>query len=275
MNTPEPMPGNSIIRILAACVASSALVGCVAPQVQPRADALSNLRNVHIVPMETPPLSIGSTYATTGPASVAHFLPRYSIGTARAVGVLSGVVMLLELPNLSSRRLELPSSVQGQINPTETWFFSVGLAREASRLMTAAGKHTAVSPQIRLIPGIHDRGRTVLMENWMAPIRAWYNDSSPSTQYLALAADGVDAVAEVGVSNYEVFSARLLLQVHVKLIDTASGQMLGRARASSFTDLPSMDEAFASDAKRFKASVSSAGNQLVLACLQELRIVAR
>ncbi len=259
-------------RILAIWLAVSALVGCVGPQVQPHAEAISQIRSIYIVPMETLPLSVDSTYATTGPASVVHFLPRYTIGMARAVGVLSGIAMLLELPDLSQRRLEYPPSVQSQINPTETWHLSVELSREASRLVTAAGKTPVLSFEIQPIPGIQDRGRTVLMENWMAPIRAWYNDALPSSRYAALTVNGVEAVAEVGISNYEILSGKLLLQVHVKLIDPVSGQLLGRSRASSFTDLPSMDEAFAADAKLFKESASLAGSQLLVTCLYALGI---
>ena len=109
----------------------------------------------------------------------------------------------------------------------------------------------------------------------MAPIRSWYNDERPSTRYAPLAVRQIDAVAEVGVSNYEIHAGRLLLQVHVKLIDPASGQILGRARAWSSTELPSMDEVFAADAKRLKESVSRAGNKLILSCLQELGVVPK
>jgi hypothetical protein len=225
--------------------------------------------------METLPLTIDSTYTATGPASIVHFLPRYTIGMARAVGVLSGIAILLELPEFSQRRLVYPPSVQSQISPTETWHLSVELSREASRLMTAAGKTPILSLEAHPIPGIKDRGRTVFMENWMAPIRVWYNDELPSSRYGELTVNGVEEVVEVGISNYEIFSGKLLLQVHVKLIEATSGQLLGRARASSFTELPSMDEAFAADAKLFKESASRAGTQLLVTCLRELGIAPK
>lgn len=256
-------------------VVVSALAGCVGPQVLPGAEAISQTRNICIVPMETRPLSVDSAYATTGSTSIVHFLPRYTIGMARAVGVLSGIAMLLELPEMSQRRLEYPPPVQSQISPTETWHLSVELSREAGHLVSATGRTPILSPEIQPVPGIQDRGRTFLMENWMAPIRAWYNDAAPSSRYAALAANGIEAVAEVGISNYEVFSGKLLLQVHVKLIEPVSGKLLGRARASSFTELPPMDEAFAADAKLFKESALRAGTTLLAACLRELGIEAK
>ena len=79
--------------------ASSALTaGCVGPGIQPRPEALKGMTEIVIVPMEAPPLYIGPGYAATGSASIVHFLPRYTIGMARAVGVLSGVAVLLAFP---------------------------------------------------------------------------------------------------------------------------------------------------------------------------------
>lgn len=262
-------------RILAFWLAASLLAGCVGPQIQPRAGAISQIRSIYIVPMETRPLSVDLAYATSGTSSIVHFLPRYTIGMARTVGVLSGVAMLLELPELINRRQNYPLSVQNQIGPTETWFLTVELSREASRLVAATGKTPIISPEIQPIPGIQERGRTFLMENWMAPIRAWYNDTLPSPRYASITLNGIGAVAEIGISNYEIYSGKLLLQVHVKLIDPASGQLLGRARASSFSELPSMDEVFAADAKLFKELTSRAGNQLLVECLHELGIESK
>lgn len=262
-------------RILAVLLAVSAVAGCVGPPVKSDAGAVSRVKGVYVVPMETPPLTIDSAYAATGAASIVHFLPRYTLGMARAVGVLSGIVVLLELPEMSRRRLEYPQPIQEQIEPAETWLPSVEIARETMRLLAASGRSPILSSETRPIPGIQESGRTVLMENWMAPIRAWYNDALPTTRYAALSVGGTDVVAEVGISNYEIVSGRLLLQVHLKLIDAASGQLLGRARASSFTELSPMDEVFAADAKRFKESVSRAGNQLIGTCLQELGMVSK
>lgn len=249
------------------------LAGCVARQIQPHPGAIAQIRGIYLVPMETRPLSINSAYVATGSSSIVHFLPRYTIGMARTVGVLSGIAVLLELPELAQRRQEYPSSVQSQISSVETWHLSVQLAQKAVHLIEAAGKRPTLSSDIQPISGIQNRERTVLMENWLAPIRAWYNDTSHTSRYAVLAVKDVGAVAEIGISNYELFSGKLLLQIHVKLIDPTSGQLLGRARASSYTDLPSMDEAFADDARLFKESVLRAGIALLTTCLRELDVL--
>lgn len=261
------------MRSIRACLiglilAVSALAGCVSPQIQPGTETISRIEDLYLVPMETPPLQIDARFTATGQASIVHFLPRYTVGMARGVGVLSGIVLLLDLSAASHREVDYPPLRQ----PTETWMPSVEFAHEAARLLAATGKTARISVGVQPVPGVQERGRTLLMENWLAPIRSWYNDDRPSMRYTGLAAGQVDTVAEIGVSNYEIHGGRLLLQVHVKLIDAASGRLLGRARASSNTVLPPMDEAFAADAQRFKGTVSRAGGALVLTCLQELGV---
>ncbi len=254
----------------ALCAIAVALAGCVGPGLRPDAAALAQVKQVQIVPMETLPLSVDAAYSATANASIIPFLPRYTIGAARTVGVLSGVAILLELPELSKRRLDLPEDVQNRIRPAETWEPTVELAREAQRLISAAGTPNSLAAGTRPIPGIAERGRTVLMENWLAPIRAWYGSDAPTTGYAATAGG---AVVELGISNYEIFDRKLLLQVHLRLIDPASGRLLGRARASSFTELPAMDALFTNDARPFKDAVIRAGAPLLATCLQELGLM--
>ena len=117
-----------IIRLLVTIFAISALAGCVGPQLQPKTETLSKLLNIYIVPMETPPLTIGSSYAATGSASIVHFLPRYTIGMARAVGVLSGIVVLLDLSASSHREMEYPPLIQ----PIEAWNPSIEFSKAAA-----------------------------------------------------------------------------------------------------------------------------------------------
>lgn len=256
-------------RNLSVCLALFILAGCVSAPLKPEAGTVSKVNSIYIVPMEPLPLTIGASYAATGPTSLVHFLPRYTIGMARAVGVLSGVAVLLELASGSYQQPVYPPVVE----PVETWLPTVELAQYAAQRLSASGRRAMVSSAIQPVPGVEYRGRTFLMENWMAPIRAWYNDETPSSRYAAFAVKGVDMIAEVGISNYEIYTGKLLLQVHIKLIDPASGRLLGRARASSFNALPSMDALFADEAKIFRASVSAQGTPLVATSLEELGLL--
>jgi len=243
--------------------------------VRPEAKVLSAIKSVYVVPMETPPLTVDAAYVASAPAVFAYSFPRYSPDMARAAGVLSGVAILFELPRMQ-RPLHYPGALEKQLEPTKQWVVSIELAREAERVLVAAGRSASISPDVQPIPGIEDRSRTALMENWMAPIRDWYNDESPSKGYVGLKSQDIDSVLEIGISNYEIHSGVLALQAHLKLIDARSGKLLGRAREAHVTkELPPMDELFADDARPFKALVLREGNQLVAKCLQELGLVAK
>lgn len=261
-----------IRRLLILAVALVLVVGCVGPQLVPERNTASRLHKFHIVAMETPPLVIpGAPFSSisNGSSSVGSsvaFLPRYTIDMARAVGVLSTIAIFVELPVLSSAKVDAPLIIK----PIETWEPSLALAQVLAEQIGLSGKQVDVSEKVEIISAIQDRGRTVLMENWMAPIRSWYNDNVPTTRYESLAQVGTDAIVEVGISNYEIFFGKLMLQVHVKLIDSTSGRLLGRARAHSLTSIAPIDQLFAENASAFKEAVLVSGKQLIISNLKEL-----
>ena len=63
---------------------------------------------------------------------------------------------------------------------------------------------------------------------------AWYNSDRAAKG--ALGADS-DVVVEVGLSNYEVGLGLLLVQVHLRVIDPVTGNVLGRARAGEYVEV--------------------------------------
>jgi hypothetical protein len=264
-----------MIRLLALWLALTLLTGCVGPQVRPDAMVLASRQHIHFVPMEMPPLMIDASYAATGTASIVHYLPRYTIGMARTVGVLSGIALLVEWPEISRRRIEFAPDVQQRLKSADEWLLTVELAKAAGSWLAAHGRMTSQSRDIHAIPGIEERNRTVFMENWMAPIRAWYNNETPTPGTTVLNQLDASLIVDVGVSNYEIHAGKLLLQVHVRLIDPATGRLLGRARDSSFTEQPPMDTMFADDARAFKAASLTAGSRLLASCLQELGLLTR
>jgi hypothetical protein len=75
-----------------------------------------------------------STYVTTGSSSIVNFLPRYTMGMARTVGVLSGIALLLDLPEMSQRQLEYPPSVQAQVSSIENGTSPPVISRQKSAL---------------------------------------------------------------------------------------------------------------------------------------------
>jgi hypothetical protein len=194
---------------------------------------------------------------------------------------------------------------------TDKWHLTAELAMEAARVLNNSGRVATISPELRAVPGVQESGRTFSMENWMGPLREWYNDASPATLYASRPKE-VGPVVEIGISNFEVVAEMLSLQVHMKLIDVPSGNLLGRSRAYSTSpaasgyippppagspaaqgvasilsiivagaeappsnerSLAPLAETFADDAKNFKEKARSIGNPLVLKCLRELGLV--
>lgn len=259
-------------RLLILALTFISLAGCVGPQLVPDQATVSRLHKFHIVAMEAPPLVIpGDSIASRGSSpnsdgSSVAFLPRYTVDMARAVGVLASIAIFVELPALSNAKVDAPPVIK----PIETWEPSVALAQVLAEQIRLRGQQADVSEKARVISAIQNRGRTVLMENWLAPVRSWYNDTAPTTRYESLAKLGTDAVVEVGISNYEIFSGNLMLQVHLKLIDPASGRLWGRARAHSLIPVSPIEQLFAANASAFKEAVLRSGKQLVVSGLKEL-----
>ena len=107
------------------------------------------------------------------------------------------------------------------------------------------------------------------MENWLEPIRDWYNEETSKFDYKALKYEQFDAVLEIGVGNYEVGTGMIALSVMLKLIDPLTGQVLGRARAWEWPRTGT-DGIFENDGQRFKDMISALGSKLITKCLADV-----
>ena len=123
------------------------------------------------------------------------------------------------------------------------------------------------------LPRVADRSRTLMMENWLKPIRAWYNENQSSFGYVALQNKEVDAVLEVGIANYEIVFDGLLIQVMSKLIDPATGRILGRSRNGWLVDAPPMENLFDDEGQIYKEFFAQATRDLIAENLKELGLL--
>ena len=124
------------------------------------------------------------------------------------------------------------------------------------------------------IPGIENRNYTLYGENWMRPVRAWYNSDKSSIDYAALGADSGDVVVEIALANYSVFiKPYLLIQVMVKLVDPSNKAILGRCRRWAKPEIGKLDDALAENGKRFKKAFTLTGSELIKQCITDLRLV--
>jgi hypothetical protein len=252
------------------------LAGCTSPPIALTGGEAANLRRVAIVPMEPPPLTVSPL--------VEARLPPF-LGYAGNVGATAaGIVFVLRTPDAIRRARESSRSLQEALGKGQAWMPTVSLANELRGLLQAKGAQATATPEPRPILNIADRGTTLFMENWLAPIRAWYNGAAPAGDYRAFASDQVTHVIEVEIAQYEVYDSRLLLGVMVKVIDPIDGRVVGRSwtngvrvrAAKELSALPSLaplENAFANDARPFKDAFLKEGSQLLQYCLRELGLL--
>lgn len=259
-------------RLTLLIILIAALVGCVSSGMVPYREALTKFQCAHIIPMESHPLGVPPAFGSVVPGFGGG-----SLQEIRGFSVFNTVAILLEMPAASRRGGEASQAIQAKLDNKDRWVPTVVLANEVQAQLAASGTTATVSPEIRPIPGVENRGYTVLMENWMAPIRAWYNSSVPVADYRDVANDGCRRyIIEIGILNYEITSDKLFVQVVTKVIDPTDSRVIGRARAANPWSMPKItpfDQAFADDARRFKEAFSATTRDLVNKCLKELGLL--
>lgn len=280
--------------------------GCLASQIIPQESVVRSMRTISVVPIEamplilhpateddrtaildmmrstTPPSATSAPSASGAGASLSQsaapliLAPSAGIRTgASALAVVGGMAMLLEA---ASAGREMPGETPEfeMDHPSETWMPSVEFAKIAVAALQKTG-----SRQVRMIDGyvrlpIADRSTTWHMENWLGPIRRWYNSDVSTVNYTALASDHPDAILEVGLINYEYASFEsLLLQVVVKLIDPRTKQVLGRVRNYEHPNAGPLAPLLQDDAEGMKRLILETGDPLLIKCLAEIGLTSK
>ncbi len=257
------------------------LCGCVASQVKPSPGDLDRVKKLAVVAMEAPPLGMAPWMVRRlplHPSVIPYVLPDPQTGSPQPAGfVAAGIFMFgaLVIADAELRRISVP--LDDALAREDAWIPTVVLAQEVvDRLASQGGFEVMTMPGFRKIPGVTFHGRTVFMENWLAPIRAWYNNDTSPLDYSDLGKEQVDAVLEVGILNYEIASGDLfVVQVVLKLVDPRSGKVLGRAREAAYPEVKSPEKIFAGDAQRFKELFAQTAAPLVASSLNAIGFLAR
>ena len=236
-----------------ACLAGCATAGsCVGPAIAPEEGAIARGVTARVAAMESPPLGV--------PLEFRGLVPGGAATVASPLLVYNSIAVLIELPAAARRAAEDSKSLQTTLDAGATWAPSAVAAQEAGAQLAASGFAVRADADVWPVPGLRDRGRTVLMENWLAPIRAWY-DTTPTACRDAVPTVGASFRLEVGILNYEIVGDRLLLQVMMRVVDCSSGAVVGRSRAAvepgSMPRVAPIAESFAGDAAAFKEIVSA------------------
>ena len=248
------------------------LGGCVARNVSlPRDEAaLARFQDVLVVAMEPPPLMVPPRFES----AILGTLPKYPIQAARVGGVLASVAILAEMPAAARRSTEASRRLEELLSQDGPWEPTKILAQEAASRLSAAGqRRVTVRPKIQPIPGLADR-HNPLTKNWLGPIRAWYNQAEAPGSFQGEITAKTDAVVEIAILNYEINpDNQLSLQVLVKVVDPATGQVIGRARAAERFAVGPPDQAFTRNLRQFKEIFALRGKELIARCLTEAGLI--
>jgi hypothetical protein len=268
-------------RMIALMLVAMMASGCVATQRTPTETMLSGLRAIAIVPIEAPPLLVHPSTDADRAAVAAVGLA--SPGGPKGGGgyillpILCPLCALVAMPLIYSasstpREGETATITREQPPP---WMPTAGLARLAAQLLQRAGTREAFVVEGYAQLPIEDRSVTGFMENWLAPVRRWYNAEVSMLDYTQLGAPRADAILEVGVSSYEYFGSRLILQVHVKLSDPTTKQVLGRARNGDWPKAKPLAELLQDQGQPLRRLIETTGEALLTQCLQDLGLIPR
>lgn len=202
--------------------------------------------------------------------------PLGSLYKVHKLGVVAMETQPLEITRLSDEfaknSVTDEKTFDNMISKDGEWVPTTVLAQEAAKQITLQGKYEVVLlPGLQKFVGIDDRSRTFFGENWQAPIRDWYNKETTDIDYSLHKKQGVDVVVEIGLSNYTVIGARLLLQVCVKLIDVETGHVIGKTRAYDYPVVES--DLFSDKGQKFKYVVSFLAAKLLNEDLRYLGLV--
>lgn len=239
-------------------------------------------RGIVIVPIEPPPLTfgpgvdVGAALASHVGAGMSYSLSEATAQAGQALWVLSGIVMLVDTPRRSRVAAQQAESAEATLSARDVWVPTVVLAQEARAQLSESGLTAVrVSEQLRPLPGVENRERTVTMHNWYKPVKDWYGLDTSPFQYGEPEVQPGELVLEVGLGNYEVQADAILIIAHAKLVDPATGATLARVRSLKWPTVGKTEPLFRDDASAFKTTFASVARPAVRECLERLKLVPR
>lgn len=248
----------AVLALVAGCVTGSSALD--------QSKAVS-LTHIHIIPVEGPPLH-GAVLSRAGLSGIESIAIGATTGSTGLL-VVGGVLMMATLPEADARSAEGSHRIESLLDGHEIWEPTVEIAEQARRQLEGTTTYSiSVDSEIKPLPGVERREATVLMENWLAPVRAWYNADPSSFAYSDQPSSG--AVLEVGLSNYELSGDHFLIQVMMKMVDQESGAVIANARKAAHPKVDDLDSLFEDDAAGFKRLFRETTATLAQECIEKL-----
>ncbi|WP_020565067.1 hypothetical protein [Methylosarcina fibrata] len=264
------------------------LGGCQAQAVKPEAQQLSRLGRILVVPVESPPLEVipdpirsrapvyGQYQYETVPSTL---LMNKKLYRNQGGILIAGLVAESELTEAdgSLQISDLTDQTEALVPATQAsayWSPSRMLAQDAAEQLTTDRLKATLSDSFYRLP-MPGGDRAAEQGAWREAISRWYEQDRSSVDYRQADLNRIDAVLEVGISSYRIFENQTSLKVLVKLVDPATGQVIGRSSAQTQAAEDSAKSLLSRESERFKTLIAGLGRKLVARNLSELGLPFR
>jgi hypothetical protein len=259
----------------------AALTACLARPIKPPVADTNKIRTVLVVPVEPPPLEVRPDliesrlpiYRQNDTVPFDLFLERKiyrNPGGVLIVGLVSHDDIVQEaVPRQARAADNIIPGLEPLASLADDWVPTFELARQAASQLSSGGLEAVVGGHYYPLP-LSPRERTANLAHWHGAIREWYNRDTSAVDYRSYQPERIDAVLEIGLGTYRIFEAQAPLQVLIKLINPATGQVIGRTDAEAFPVKGGAQVLLDHEAEKFKELVAEVGTQLVSRGLSDL-----
>jgi hypothetical protein len=267
--------------MIVACAALAG-AGCVAGQQRAAGGTVGGLRTIAIVAIEPPPILVHpETEADRQALSAAGLSPPANgkaPWTLKLNLLFPGPGLLLgsaiDVASYAHSSTPRTGEVFVLTQAPAPWVPTRKLAAQAGELIAGnSQRKTFVVDGYAQLPMAGQAANGTL--ETLPVARRWYNSDASmldrDSELRALA----DAILEVGVLNYEYYEHRLVLQVAVKLVDSANGKVIARAREFANPKGQSLVGMLQNQGAAMRELVDAAGQALLLKCLRDIELAPR
>lgn len=261
----------SIITCIFVLLLPLALSGCQAPPIKAPAYKTAHLRQILVVPIETPPLEIVPDPIDDRLPVQRHFRNMeiatpltktvyLNPGKLLVSGLISNEDVVTEFAFDNEQGAHRPSlSPIGQ----DYWLPSLALAENLVTQLTFNNIKSQLSHHYYRLPSSTARLGSNPAD-WRKSVAQWYEQTQSSIDYRSMKdAAGFDAVLEIGIGHYRIFEGQTALQILMRLVDPVDGTVYARTSAETYTVSGSSRSLLDNEAQRFKQLITDMGMRLV------------
>ncbi|BBL71334.1 hypothetical protein [Methylogaea oryzae] len=264
----------------------AALSGCQAPPLKPSALQLSGLHNIMVLAVEPPPLEVDPDpietrqplYRQSNNWPYDQFLEKKIYRNPGGV-LIAGLVSRDDAVTFPAcPTADYPANDAGGLGAVaelrDNWTPTLELALETTAQLQAAGVKTVSSRHYCRLPlAASDRAANLAL--WRGAVRRWYEQDASPIDYLSYARDGVDAALEIGIGTYRLFNGQMSLQLLAKLVDPATGRVIGRTATEDYSaPADGTADPLDHEAEKFRQAVRETGARLIARGLGELGLAS-